>query len=131
MQRSTLYIAILLLIGSFISFGQQGRAFKTGEKLAKYYSLDSVKSVEMENWKGKHFLSEMQIRSLTKNLKTYSCAGSYAHTKPGHFWCEIIFKDGSYLFFYSNTESDIITQGGPGEDDHTFSTKSKVNFENY
>jgi len=129
-MRRILYITFMLTFGICNSFGQQIKNFKTEEYLEKYYPLDIIKSVEMENWKGKHPLSKNQILQFTKDLKTYSCAGNYAKTKPGHFWCNITFQDGTHLYFYSNSSSEIIISTGP-VNDYTFKTKKKVNFENY
>jgi hypothetical protein len=124
---------IFFTFTTFITFGQEQQRtyakYEKGEKLEKHYSLDSIVAVEINNWKGNHFLSAKQIESFKKNLKTYIYGGKYARTKPGHLWCLVTFKNGTCLSFYSNSSANIIIQR-PGEY-HTFKTMDKVNFENY
>lgn len=129
-MKQRFYTSIILIFLTLTSYGQQTKNYKSEAKLEEYYPLDSIKSVEIENKKGRHHLSKNQILSLIRDLRTYTYGGNYASTKPGYFWCKIIFQNGSDLYFYNNSNSEIIISNG-FVDDHTFKTKKKVNFENY
>ena len=104
--------------------------FRKGELLNRYFQLENIQSVEIENLKGKHILSGLELRNFKKDLDTYEYDGSYALTKPGHLSCTIKFSDKSSLSFYSNISSQIIISTGVNTD-HTFVTTKKVNFDNY
>ena len=124
------FLSIGILLTTSCNPTVKQKIFQKGELLNKYYELDNIKSVEIENLKGKHTLSNLELRNFKMDLDTYKYDGSYAKTKPGHFSCNIKFRDKSSMFFYSNSSSEIITSTGINAD-HTFVTTKQVNFENY
>ncbi|OYU84874.1 MAG: hypothetical protein CFE24_04400 [Flavobacterium sp. BFFFF2] len=120
----------LLILTILVSIGNKDFIeYKKGEKLSAYFPLDSIEKIELANWNGRKILNLLQQKSFTSDLKTYYCGGKYAHTKPGHLYGCIYFKNKIKLPFYSNTEAEIIIYNG--SDDFTFISKNKVNFEKY
>src|SRR6476646_10218296 len=98
-----LFSLLILLIGCNNIFNQEPvitTKFKKGEKLSQYFPFDSIKSVELNNIKGDRILNKPIQGSLINSIKDYVFDGEYAHTKPGHIWCLIKFKDGGTLYFY-------------------------------
>lgn len=114
-RQVNVIIYSLLIIVSFntntsekATHKQKTISFQKSEKLQNYFPLDKIMSVELENWKGKHTLTKHEIDQFRKDLDGYICDGRYSATKPGHFWCNITFQDRTYLYFYSNSRSEII-----------------------
>lgn len=105
--------------------------FGKGTALANYYSFNNIESVELKNWSGIHYLNAKEIQILKADLETFYCDGQYSKTKPNHFWCVITFKNNSKLYFYNNSNSDIIIS--KNLKDYTFKSRcdKKIDFEKY
>ena len=133
MKHSLVFFCIILFsILWQTSLGQlpKGKSitFKVNTEFKSYYPLDSIKNITLTNWKGEHILSQKAKLTFINTLKKYTYGGNYAHTKPGHTNCKIVFENGAVLTFYSNSESDIIIWNG---EDNTFIPNGKMNFENF
>lgn len=123
----------LLLLFCVKGIGQAAKddpaPFKTGGHLGSYYSLDSVESIKLHNWKGDHVLSKDKEKLVINHLKKYTYDSRGARLKPGHIWATIFFKNGTSLHFYCSGDGTNMTVSNKGR--HTFLSKAKVNFDNY
>jgi len=120
-----------------ISVGQVQKAerskfitFEKGHTLGSYYPLDSIKIVILHNRTGSHILSKIKISILATALKKYVFGGNYAHAKPGHIDCQMTFKNGTTLSFYSNGGSDVIIWFA-NDTYRTFISNDKISFDKF
>ncbi len=106
--------------------------FKKGDELSKYYNFDNIKIVEISNRHGSRNLNELEIDSFKNDLKTYYFQQHNAPTKPGRLDAMVTFKNNEKLWFYSNSEADIMFYYlDKNKNLMTFRTDKKVDFEKY
>lgn len=106
--------------------------FKKHEKFSNFYDLKNIKAVEITNINGTRYLNKSELDSFIIDLNTYYFNQKNARTKPGHVQGIIEFNDNNKIWFYSNSNSEIMLYYlSKNENLITFKTNAKVDFEKY
>ncbi len=106
--------------------------FKKLEKFSNFYDLKNIKAVEITNINGTRYLNKSELDSFVIDLNTYYFNQKNARTKPGHVQGIIEFNDNNKIWFYSNSNSEIMLYYlSKNENLITFKTNAKVDFEKY
>ncbi len=101
--------------------------YKAGQKLSECIKIDSIESVSIHNNKGLHALTAKQLKSIKEAMNSFVYDGtSTPKTKPGPLYFTITFKNDIFPTHIYYNDPDLILNGS-----YTFTSKTKINFENY
>jgi hypothetical protein len=133
MKKIVFFIILLLNLSCNNSKEKTDKIeFKKLEKFSNFYDLKNIKAVEITNINGTRYLNKSELDSFVIDLNTYYFNQKNARTKPGHVQGIIEFNDNNKIWFYSNSNSEIMLYYlSKNENLITFKTNAKVDFEKY